>query len=291
MKQSDCAQGSAQMASDPVLRKWIPDGAVWERLTGGRTNLLWRVNSGDDVLVVKLFVESAATPMFPNDPDAEVAALRCLDTTGLAPRLIGDVETRQGRCVIYRHVEGTQPMVTPTGMAHALASLHRIPPIKGMRQPPSGSRAVLGQGYRILAMCRNSGRLATFRPTVAVEPVRQTVFLHGDPVPANAVPTDTGVCLIDWQCPAQGDPAEDLAVFLSPAMQLLYGAGPLSRIEVESFLAAYGDATVTDRYRSLASAFHWRMAAYCQWRSEQSGSDGRDSEALELEITALKDAF
>ena len=33
--------------------------------------------------------------------------------------------------------------------------------------------------------------------------------------------------LIDWQCPALGDPAEDIACFLSPAMQVIYGAGPL----------------------------------------------------------------
>ena len=92
--------------------------------------------------------------------------------------------------------------------------------------------------------------------------------------------------LIDWQCPRLGDPAEDLALFLSPAMQLLYRGAPLGLAEQDAFLAAYPDPQVTARLRALLPWFHWRMAAYCLWKAERGGAE--DREAMALEIAALQ---
>ena len=99
------------------------------------------------------------------------------------------------------------------------------------------------------------------------------VFLHGDVVADNIIDTPQGLCLIDWQCPAAGDAAEDLAIFLSPAMQYIYGKRSLSEADEMAFLDAYGDANVTRRYRRLALSFCWRMAAYCLWKKQRGDTD------------------
>ena len=276
------------LAADPALRGWLPRRAEWRRLSGGRTNRLWHVMADGAALVVKLYDRDAATPLFPNDAQAEAAVLRWLDGMGLAPVLIAEVDTAQGPCVIYRHVPGVQGAVPPDAMGRALARLHRRPPMPGLRPVSSGGQSILRQGDQILAACRTPGDIARLRPVVEDHPAPAPVFLHGDPVPANAIATQTGICLIDWQCPALGDPVEDLAIYLSPAMQFLYGAGPLSLADEHAFLTGYGDDRAVARLRGLAPAFHWRMAAYCQWRAERSGADTRDKEALQLELAALR---
>lgn len=276
------------LAADPALKEWVAAAAEWRPLSGGRSNWLWHVVSEGSDRVVKLFNAQSANPLFPNSAQAEAAALRSLQGTGLAPDLIAEVKTGYGPCVIYRHVAGMQGAVSPAQMARSLARLHRVPPHKGLRRLQSGADAILKQGDRILAACSNPAIVADARPHVMDETPRRLVFLHGDPVPANAIRTAGGACLIDWQCPALGDPVEDLAIYLSPAMQLLYGAGPLSGSAAQEFLTAYGDDAATARLKNLAPALHWRMAAHCLWRLERSGDNGRDAEALDLELAALR---
>ncbi len=60
--------------------------------------------------------------------------------------------------------------------------------------------------------------------------------------------------LIDWQCPAIGDPCLDLALFLSPTMQQVNGKTPLSGAEVAAFLEAYDNPQVTCRYHAPGTA-------------------------------------
>jgi aminoglycoside phosphotransferase (APT) family kinase protein len=89
-------------------------------------------------------------------------------------------------------------------------------------------------------------------------------FLHGDPVPGNVISTKAGAVLIDWQCPARGDPVLDLFLAASPGMRAIYGGS----IELEALLSAYGAPSVTERFRTLAPLLHWRMAVYGQWKME-----------------------
>lgn len=95
----------------------------------------------------------------------------------------------------------------------------------------------------------------------------------------------TDITLIDWQCPAIGDPTHDIAIFLSPAMQLLYRGAPLSENEVRQFLAGYPDQDIAQRYHELADWFHWRMACYCLLRASQGATDY--SQAIELELSSI----
>ncbi len=92
--------------------------------------------------------------------------------------------------------------------------------------------------------------------------------------------------MIDWQSPAVGDPVIDLFCFLSPAMQIAYGDGPLQAAEASEFLAEYPARDVVDRYLVLCPILHWRMAAYCAWRVEQ-GEEIYDP-AMRAELTALE---
>jgi thiamine kinase-like enzyme len=127
--------------------------------------------------------------------------------------------------------------------------------------------------------------LRALRPIGQVPPLPLLSLIHGDPVPGNLLAHDGTLTLIDWQCPQMGDPSEDLALFLSPAMQVLYRGATLSPAEEEAFLAAYPDTAVVGRYLSLKPWLHWRMAGYCLWRC----ADGNpvDQHAFELERAAM----
>ncbi len=105
-------------------------------------------------------------------------------------------------------------------------------------------------------------------------------------VPANIIKDPAGPTLIDWQCPAIGDAAEDLATFLSPAMQSLYAGQSLSGNEQSRFLDAYGNADAVDFYRALKPLFHRRMAAHCLWKAERGSLD--NAEAMQLELAELE---
>ena len=71
-------------------------------------------------------------------------------------------------------------------------------------------------------------------------------------------------------------------------MQQVYRGGPLTGQEIDTFLAAYGAPEITARYRALAPVYHWRMAAYCQWKMEHGSPEY--ARGLELERAALYDA-
>ena len=67
--------------------------------------------------------------------------------------------------------------------------------------------------------------------------------------------------LIDWQCPATGDPIVDIMMFLSPSMHKLYDSGKLSMKDHESFLMNF-TLKLRSRYNMLGPFYHWRLAAY-----------------------------
>ncbi len=102
----------------------------------------------------------------------------------------------------------------------------------------------------------------------------------------NILVAGKSLTLIDWQCPAIGDPCEDIALFLSPAMQHLYRGSPLSPGEEVEFLGAYAQPATVSRYQALRPWYGWRMAAYCLWRVENGSTDYE--EALQLELGILQ---
>ena len=98
-----------------------------------------------------------------------------------------------------------------------------------------------------------------------------------------------GSGLLIGNAPRWGDPVEDLAMFLSPAMQMLYRGQTLSAEDCSQFLAAYPDRLVVARLQDLKLLFHYRMAAYCLWRAQNGLKDYQ--KGYELEKEALERPF
>jgi len=259
----------------------VPVSAHWVWQDGGRTNQVWRVENGASSLICKLYREADGNPLFPNLATAEYAALVALDGSKLAPEPVASLATGAGHAVLYRHLAGVPWRSGVEPVANLLWHVHSQPPHAGLRQLLSGATALRQQISSILASCHERD-WAFEMPDYDIPPVDGNVLIHTDVVANNIVATENGLRLIDWQCPALGDGCEDLASFLSPAMQHLYGIGPLDRQQVETFLAAYPDQRTTDRYRRLAVLFHLRIAAYCQWKIEQGDRAYRPALALEL---------
>ena len=260
-----------------------PD-AVWTPLSGGRTNPIWRVDGHDAPLVCKLFLPDAATPLFGNDPAAEWAALRALAGQGIAPEPVASSRTALGDSLLYRHVSGQPWDRDPSAVARLLRHLHDSPPPRTLPQALPDATGLIEQGRAMLAQIGVPDALPS-APTPKAA-LQGAAFLHGDPIPGNLLQEGTSLTLIDWQCPAIGDPCLDLALFLSPAMQRVNGKVPLSAAKVAAFLAAYDNPQVTRRYHALAPLFHWRMAAYCLWKAHHG--DAAYGAATPLELTALE---
>lgn len=251
-------------------------------LKGGRSNLVFRIGGQ----VLKVFDQTYTNPLFANDPQREISALRSLAGQKICPALI-DFGTFQGRFwLIYTHVDGSIWTDGIAPVSELLFSVHRaqIPP--DLPRGSNGSKDLLRQTEYILSLLRGVHDLQRLRPKSHVAATEQLALVHGDPVPGNLLRTDNGLRLIDWQCPAIGDPCEDLALFLSPAMQLIYRGTPLSAEAEHAFLSAYPDQAIVTRYLAIRPWYHWRMAAYCAWRSERDG--GQDIKALQLELAKLQ---
>jgi hypothetical protein len=279
------------LTGDLAASGQLPDGAHWQRLRGGRTNHVWQVTGpkGGDPIVVKLYDGSAQNPLFPNRPKDEARVLGALEGQGVAPRLLHHATTRLGPCLIYSHLDGAPWRDDPATAAKLLYRVHHMAPPKGLRRPPDGSAAIARQIMTILAAAGQTLQNLPDLPTVPVTPSRAHCLLHGDPVPGNMIDCGEHLLLIDWQCPGVGDPCEDIALFLSPAMQIAYRGAPLSDVEETAFLAAYGDADTVRRYTRLAPWYHARTLAYCLWQAAQ-GEDAALTRAS-AERTALDAAM
>lgn len=261
--------------------------ARWTPLAGGRTNKSWRVDLPTQSVVVKVFGPSGINPMFPNDPNAEIAVLRHLEGMRLAPAYLDDFLSRDGHCVVYTHLSGQTWQVGSSQIAQLLCRVHSVPVPENLREAPDGSHAIERQTERILIHCPRSRvqHIWARRPKKVIPPRGRICFLHGDPVPGNIVGEQGAWRLIDWQCPAVGDPCEDIAIFLSPAMQLAYRGTILREKERQAFLATYADQDIVQRYMSLAAWYHWRMAAYCLWLESRGNPSARL--AADAEIAAI----
>lgn len=258
-----------------ALARLVPPGAPVTPLSGGRTNRVFAVGG----IVAKLYTPEAASPLFPNDAGAETRALALLAPLGLAPAL----RASGPGWLLCEALPGRTWHRDPAAAAQTLARLHRIdPPPPGFRSLPTGSRGLAADARRVAA------GVTGLPPLPALPALPDLVaprFVHGDAVAGNLIETPTGVVLIDWQCPGLGDPAEDLAAFLSPAMQRLYRGAPLTADERAAFLSAYGEPGTVARYHALAPLLHWRLAAHCLWRAARG--DAGYAEAARLELAAL----
>jgi hypothetical protein len=247
-------------------------------LTGGYLNQVFRLTGPFGDWVVKCFKESREITLFPNMARAEARALAVLGPLGIAPRLIDFLDDPDhGLVLIYTfHPGEVWPGSLREAHASSLSSVatllrrqHQLT-VDGFREVPVTPADILAQGDQFLVDPDRRQELRRLRPAVVDCPVLLCrSLLHTDVGPGNLITGPQGLRLIDWQCPALGDPAEDLCAFLSPAFQILYDRPPLTLAQRKTFLAAYDDRRVIERLQILEPFFHWRMAAYCHMRRQQ----------------------
>lgn len=248
--------------AEAALARLGHTGKAWNPLPGGRSNRLWRIGP----LVLKRFDPAAASPLFPNDPLAEARALTHLAPLGLAPRL----RAAGSDWVLYDHHPGDtwSPKADPAPLARLLHRLHVASvPADLFRPLPNGSTAILAHAATFAPPDLPPPPADPHLPPVPSRPV------HADPVLGNILATAQGPLLIDWQCPGMGDPAEDLATLLSPAMMWLYTGTNAPSGWADALLNAYPDQTVADRTRALLPLYRWRIMAHCAWKAARGHAD------------------
>ncbi len=256
----------------------------WVVQRGGQTNRVWHLQ--DQGLIVKLYL-AVDNPLFANDPSAEAECLSRLSSQGLAPELIAQGECADGRWIVYRHIDGDPWNSEPAPVAQILRRVHAqpLPDLASAPDTDESLRSVTESLIRRLsgAAAQHLRRLEPAPP--ADHPPPRRTLLHGDPVPGNILIDGSNATLIDWQCPGIGDPAHDLALFLSPGMQQVYRGAPLTAAERATTLAAYDCAVTSARLTALQPSYHWLIAAYCTWKSERGAPHYRA--AAEVECAAL----
>nr|WP_254448016.1 phosphotransferase [Ruegeria arenilitoris] len=259
----------------------------FETLFGGRTNRVWKVLGGDNDAVLKLYRAPFDNPLFRNDAESEAKTLQALKCTGFVPKIRATGAFESSNWVLYDHAPGTPWQEGVQKVAQLLRTLHESRIKLDAPAGCNGTGDLEAHALRILAKCRTNSksRMDRYKPKTYIAPTRDTRLIHGDPVPGNILVSSSGLTLIDWQCPAWGDPCEDLAIFLSPAMQYIYRGAPLTTAETDMFLTAYGQPKIAERYNALRAWFAWRMAAYCLWRIENGALDY--SAGFDLEIATL----
>lgn len=239
-------------------------------LAGGRTNRVWHL--GD--LVAKSYRAGAATALFPNDPAAEARALARFAPLGLAPRL----RAAGPDWLIYDHLPGPVWSGDPAPVAQTLHRLHSTPGVTGFRPLPNGTAALRQDALRVAGGLALPPLPAT--PDLPPVPPRP---VHADAVAGNLVLSPQCTVLIDWQCPGLGDPAEDLATFLSPLMQHVYTGRVLDAHQRARFLASYPDRATVTRFLALEPLYHWRLMAHCATRAAQGEADYAQALRLALD--------
>lgn len=269
-------------------------------LAGGYWNDVLRIDTDQGPLVLKHYRAVMAGTLFPNLPDDEARALQRLAGLAVAPAPVG--YWPQEKVLLYAYVEGAP---WDGDIAAMVALLVRKAGVSGdgFRQVPVTPEAILAEGDALFAPCRDDAltrRLRALRPAPPPAPpggwcpARRLV--HTDIGATNLIGVGAGLRLIDWQCPASGDAAEDVYSFLSPAFQILNLRLPLPATDRARFLHLLGDPALAGRFALLEPAYAWRMAGYCCRRMQSAETEevrARYARAAGAEadlIEALSDA-
>jgi thiamine kinase len=257
----------------------------WHAQIGGRTNKVWLLKGNMD-LICKLYLNTKKNPLFNNMPEEEYNCLLWLDGSEIAPKPYKYLITPFGEVLLYNYIEGQTWREDVNIVSDILSRIrvHKCP--KGLRKLSSLPSDIKKNSLEIISTLNSyhKNKLMMICPEVSISDV-EPVLIHTDVVPGNLILGNKGLRLIDWQCPAIGDPILDVVMFLSPGMHEIYGSGKLSMNDHETFLM-HLTSKLRSRYNILGPLYHWRLAAYCLWKAEQ-GFIEYENAALE-EINLIK---
>ncbi|MDC0604864.1 phosphotransferase [Amylibacter sp.] len=264
----------------------ISNYTVWQYQTGGRTNKVWRLKDERD-LICKLYLDTKSNPLFNNSPKAEYLCLFSLDGSDIAPKPYKYLKTPFGDVLLYHYIEGkiwSRDVNTVSGLLSRIRK-HKYP--KELRILSTLPSDIKQTGIDIINRLNgyHKNELMNICPDVSISDI-EPVLLHTDVVPGNLILGDKGLRLIDWQCPAIGDPIVDIAMFLSPGMHIIYGSGKLSMKDHEVFLMSL-TSDLRNRYNILGPLYHWRLAAYCFWKAEQRFIEYEKAALAEIDLLKM----
>jgi len=275
-----------QLRNYLCMQRVILNQTVWHAQTGGSTNKVWRL-VGEKDLICKLYLETGNNPLFDNTPEAEYQCLLWLDGSGIAPKPYKYLKTPYGKVLLYNYINGQTWSYDVSTVSELLTRIHKHKYPKGLRILSNLPSDIKQIGLEIINKLNSyhQNELNKICPDVSISDI-EPVLLHTDVVPGNLIYGDEGLRLIDWQCPAIGDPIVDIMMFLSPGMHTIYGSGKLSMKDHESFLMNL-TPKLRSRYNILGPLYHWRLAAYCFWKAEQGFVEYENAALAEIDLIKM----
>jgi hypothetical protein len=234
----------------------------------GFWNTVLHLETDQGDLVLKQYRDMPPGSLFPNLPADEARALQRLQGLNVAPDLVATLP--DARILLYRYLPGPEWHSDVTAAAHLMRRQSRADPT-GFRPVPTDAHAILSQADQILSRCHPD---PTTRTVQSCRPIPQPTapaplsLIHTDPAPANMIGQGPSLRLIDWQCPAAGDLAEDVSVLFSPAFRTLYNRPLLTTDQRHLFLQTLDIPALTARLPRLEPAYAWRLACYCAHRAQ-----------------------
>ena len=188
---------------------------------------------------------------------------------------------------MYNYIKGKTWSQDVKTVSELLARIHKHKYPKDLRLLSALPSDIKETGYEIINKLNSyhKHKLNNICPVVPILDI-EPVLLHTDVVPGNLILGDEGLRLIDWQCPAIGDPIVDIMMFLSPGMHEIYGPGKLSMKDHEVFLMNL-TPKLRSRYNILGPLYHWRLAAYCFWKAEQGYMEYENAALAEIDLLKM----
>ena len=276
----------SQLQSYLLMQGVMTDQTVWYTQSGGRSNKVWRLK-GEKDLICKLYLETKTNPLFNNIPEAEYRCLLWLEGSNIAPKPYKFLKTPFGEVLLYNFISGETWSHDVETVSELLTRIrnHKYP--KGLRRLSIVPSDIKQSGFEIINRLNgyHKNELMNICPNVSISDI-EPVLLHTDVVPGNLIIGDEGLRLIDWQCPAIGDPIVDIMMFLSPGMHKIYGSGKLSMKDHEGFLMNL-TPKLRSRYNVIGPLYHWRLAAYCFWKAEQGYIEYEKAALAEIDLLKM----
>jgi thiamine kinase len=275
-----------QLRNYLCVQRVISNQTVWHAQTGGQTNKVWRL-VGEEDLICKLYLETKTNPLFSNTPEEEYRCLLWLDGSDIAPKPYRFLKTPFGEVLMYNYIKGQLWSHNVDSVSELLTRIHKHKYPKGLRILSNLSSDIKQSGLEIISKLNSYHKniLINICPDVSISGI-DPVLLHTDVVPGNLILGDEGLRLIDWQCPAIGDPIVDIVMFLSPGMHQIYGAEKLSMKNHQTFLINL-TPKLRSRYNIIGPLYHWRLAAYCFWKAEQGFIEYESAALAEIDLLKM----
>ncbi|MDB2332760.1 phosphotransferase [Amylibacter sp.] len=242
---------------------------------------------GDEDFICKLYLETKTNPLFNNTPKMEFVCLLWLDGSDIAPKPYKYLKTPFGEVLLYNYIKGHTWTYNVDTVSELLTRIRKHKYPKGLRILSNLPLDIKQTGLAIINKLNDyhKNKLIRICPDVSFSNI-EPVLLHTDVVPGNLILGDEGLRLIDWQCPAIGDPIVDIMMFLSPGMHEIYGSGKLSMKDHETFLMNFS-SQLRDRYHIIGPLYHWRLAAYCFWKAEQGFIEYENAALAEIDLLKM----